>query len=313
MPTDRVGKLERLPLREVWKNEAADFTRWLQENIDALNEVLDVTLANAEREQAAGTFSVDLVAEDESGNPVIIENQLERSDHDHLGKIITYLTALDAAAAVWIVADPRPEHVKAVSWLNESTAARFYLVKAEVVRIDDSPPAPLFTVIVGPSPEGRQVGETKKDLAERHLRRRRFWEQHLSRAKQRTQLHAGISPSMDHWVKAGAGRSGLGYSYLIRKTDAQVELYIDRGEGCESENKATFDALIAHREQIEVAFGESLEWQRLDGRRACRICKLIELGGLVDEDRWPGIQDAMIDAMVRLEKALKPHVERLRA
>jgi len=170
-----VGRLLRLPLREVWKHEALDFTTWLQDNIDVLNEVIGLTLSNAEREQSAGTFSVDLVAEDETGNPVVIENQLEKSDHDHLGKVITYLTAIGAKSAIWIVADPRPEHVGAISWLNESSSAAFYLLKVEAVRIGDSPPAPLLTLIVGPSKESRDVGSTKKELAERHLVRRTFW------------------------------------------------------------------------------------------------------------------------------------------
>jgi RecB family endonuclease NucS len=95
-----VGKLKRVRLREVWKNEAKDFTCWLQDNIDVLNEVLDISLSSPEREQDAGNFSVDLVAEDQSGNPVIIENQLEKSNHDHLGKVITYLTAIEAKTAI---------------------------------------------------------------------------------------------------------------------------------------------------------------------------------------------------------------------
>ena len=109
---------------------------------------------------------MDLVAEDDKGDPVVIENQLERTDHDHLGKLITYLTAVGARAAIWIASDPRPEHINAVSWLNESNAASFYLLKVEAVRIGDSEPAPLLTLIVGPSKEGREVGETKKELAE---------------------------------------------------------------------------------------------------------------------------------------------------
>ncbi len=113
---------------QVWKHEARDFTKWLQDNIEILNEVLDLSLSSAESERSAGDFSVDLVAEDESGNPVIIENQLEKSNHDHLGKLITYLVAIGARTAIWIVADPRPEHVSAISWLNESPAADFYLL-----------------------------------------------------------------------------------------------------------------------------------------------------------------------------------------
>jgi hypothetical protein len=121
-----IGKLQRLPLREVWKNETQDFTPWLQDNIDVLNDTLDLSLSNAEREKAVGDFNVDLVAEDESGNPVVIESQLERSNHDHLGKLITYVTAVNAKTAIWIVSDPRPEHVSAIAWLNQSSGAAFY-------------------------------------------------------------------------------------------------------------------------------------------------------------------------------------------
>jgi RecB family endonuclease NucS len=124
-----IGKLQRVPLRDVWKHEATGFTKWLQDNIDVLGEVIDLNLSNAESEQSAGAFSADLVAEDESGNPVIIENQLEKSNHDHLGKVLTYLVAMGAKTAIWIVADPRPEHVSAISWLNESSSANTLVQK----------------------------------------------------------------------------------------------------------------------------------------------------------------------------------------
>ena len=110
-----IGKIKRVALREVWKHEALDFTQWLQDNIDVLNEVLDIELSNPEREQSAGAFNVDIIAEDDSGDPVVIENQLEKSDHNHLGKIITYLVAIGAKTAIWIVADPRPEHVSSIN------------------------------------------------------------------------------------------------------------------------------------------------------------------------------------------------------
>ncbi len=306
-----IGKLERVSLREVWRHEAYDFTQWLQENIGVLNDVLGLSLSSAEREQSAGSFSVDLVAEDEAGNPVIIENQLERSNHDHLGKVITYLVGIGAKAAIWIVSDPRPEHVKAVAWLNESSAASFYLVKLEAVKIGDSPPAPLLTLIVGPSEESREVGKTKKEIAERHILRHRFWTELLERAKETTKLHAHISPSHYNWIGTGAGKQGLQFNYVVRQLDAQIELYIDRGKDKEGENKEIFDQLAAHREAVESAFGEPLEWQSLDERRACRIRKTVPQGGYRDEDRWPEIHEAMIDAMIRLEKALRPHIAKL--
>ena len=180
-----VGRLERVRLRDVWSHEAQDFTPWLAENIDVLNNAIDLSLSIVEREHPAGDFSVDLVAEDESGNPVIIENQLERSNHDHLGKLITYLTAIGAKAAIWIVSDPRPEHISAISWLNESSSASFYLLKLEAVRIEDSPPAPLLTLIVGSSEESQEAGETKKEFTERYILRHRFWTQLLERAQKK--------------------------------------------------------------------------------------------------------------------------------
>ena len=306
-----IGKINRVPLREVWPHEALDFTPWLVDSVDVLNDVLDIRLSGPERERSVGTFSVDLVAEDESGNAVIIENQFGKSDHDHLGKLITYLTAIGAKAAIWIVSDPRPEHIAAVSWLNQSATAAFYMVKVEAIRIGDSAPAPLLTLIVGPSEEAREAGETKKELAERYAIRERFWTRLLGGARAKTKLHASISPGQHGWIETGAGKSGLAYAYVVRQNDANVELYIDRGKDSEAESKAIFDSLAQSREAIEADFGEPLEWQRLEGKRACRIKKDIDIGGYRDEERWPQIQDAMIDAMIRLEKALKPHIARL--
>jgi len=270
------------------------------------------TLSGAEREQVAGSFNVDLLAEDVSGNPVVIENQLEKSDHDHLGKLITYLTAIEARTAIWIVANPRPEHVSAVSWLNESSSAAFYLLKVEAVKIGDSPPAPLLTLIVGPSEEIRGIAGTKKGLAERYYIRQDFWASLLEQARTRTNLHAAISPGQHNYIGTGAGKYGLSFNYVIRQHDGNVELYIDRGKGREEENKAIFDELEASRDAIEEAFGAALEWQRLEGKRACRIKKDIDLGGYRDESKWDEIQESMVDAMIRLEEALRPHVNTLK-
>lgn len=308
-----IGKIKRVPLRDVWKHEAYDFTTWLEENIDILNDTLDLSLTGAEREKSAGTFNVDLVAEDESGNVVVIENQLEKSNHDHLGKVITYLTNMGAKAAVWIVADPRPEHVTAVSWLNESTAASFYLLKVEAIQIGESPPAPLLTLIVGPSEEGKQVGKVKKELVERNVIRHRFWTGLLDYARTKTKLHSGLSPKGWNWIGTGAGISGLGLNYAVTKHAATAELYIDRGKDAEEENKGIFDRFASAKEEIEQAFGGALEWQSLEGKRACRIRKQITLGGWKDdEDKWPPVHEALVDAMVRLEKALRPHIKKLK-
>lgn len=125
-----IGKIQRLPLRDVWKHEALDLTCWLEENMDVISEQIDVTLTNVEREKGAGDFWVDLVAQDGNGDVVIVENQLERSDHDHLGKVITYLVAMEAKTAIWITPDRGPEHIKAVSWRNLSNGIKFFCFRS---------------------------------------------------------------------------------------------------------------------------------------------------------------------------------------
>ncbi len=305
-----IGKLQRVPLREVWKHEAKDFTQWLQENFDVLNSALDLNLVNVDREQAAGSFSVDLVAEDDGGGTIIIENQLEKSDHDHLGKLITYLTAMSARAAVWIVSEPRPEHVAAIAWLNESSSADFYLVKVEAVRIGDSPAAPLLTIIVGPSQETKTVGHQKKELAERFDIRRTWWTQLVAHPD--AKLHSHITPGPYSWIGASAGIRGLNLQYVVTQDESYAELYIDRGKDSDEENKLIFDQLIASKEAIEKVSSEKLSWERMDGRRASRIRITIPGGYRSPDEEWGAIQTRLVAAMNSLNQVLQPHLKKLK-
>lgn len=309
-----IGKIERVPLKEVWKHEAADFTQWLQGNLDVINSVTDLNLVSAEREQAAGKYRVDLVAEGADGSTIVIENQLYSSDHDHIGKIITYLAAFSAKAAVWVLPEARPEHIAAVAWLNESTAAAFYIVKAEAIRIvtdtgEVSHPAPLMTLILGPSAEAAAIGETKKELVLRHEERKQFWKGLLERIATKTKLHANLKPVNDNWIGIAFVRSYLGLNYVIEMQRTRVELYVDRGVSPE-DNRTIFDNFFAHKAEIEQAFGAPLSWEALEGKRACRIAARFESGGYRSPaDQWPALQDTLIDAMIRFEQALKPFAD----
>ena len=243
-------------------------------------------MVNVDREQAAGSFSIDLVAEDEGGGTVIIENQLGKSDHDHLGKLITYLTGLSAKAAVWVVSDPRPEHVAAVAWLNQSNSANFYMIKLEAVRIGESPAAPLLTLIVGPSEETKYVGVAKAEIAERYVIRKRWWTMLIERSAAKSKLHSHITAGEYSWIGTSAGFRGLNFNYVVTQNECGAELYIDRGKDRESENKRIFDQLAAHKEDIESAFGGPLSWERLEGKRAYTS----EAGGYRSpEEQWPTI------------------------
>lgn len=310
-----VGLPEFVPVRQLFSDEARDFTKWMEEHIDVLAERLGLELNVVQREKTVGDFNVDLMCEGADGAVVIVENQLEKTDHDHLGKLLTYLVNLDARVAVWVTAEPRPEHQRVIEWLNEHTGAEisFHLVKVEAVRIEESPAAPLFTVLVGPDRQAKKVGVEKKEWADRHVQRFEFWTGLLEKTREKTKLFANISPGRYNTIMTGAGRGGVSYQYEILMDWGGVSLYIDHDRQTGTGNKTIFDALHAEKEAIEREFGAALLWQRLDDSRACRIEYRSEQEGLASPETWPGLQDDMIDAMIRFERALRPRLSRLEA
>lgn len=308
-----IERIQRVPLRKVWKHEAHDFTVWLQDNIDVLTEIVGFEISNAEREQSTGNFNVDLKAEDESGNIVIIENQLEKSDHDHLGKLITYLTAFDAKKAIWITKEPRSGHINAISWLNEGgNGCDFWLLKIEAIQIGDSAPAPLITKIVGPSEEARKVGQIKKEDGERHRLRLAFWTKFLELSNRQTDLFKAISPTKDTWIGKNF-KSGFQYSYWITKDSIRAELRIDFGKDSEKQNLLLFHKLKEKRAEIENVYGKRLEWNEAEGYRVCIVREAFNTGGYRnDESEWERISNLAINAMINLEKATKSIITKLK-
>ena len=167
-----IGKLKKIKIKDVWPTEDKHFTKWLSENLDALSYEIDFELSLIGIEQKAGDFKVDIHAEDENNNKVIIENQYDKSDHDHLGKILTYSRMLESKTMIWICEKPRPEHTDTINWLNEITPddISFYLIKLEAFKIGDSDPAPKFTVICAPSIDRKRIGKLKKADSEQDLK-----------------------------------------------------------------------------------------------------------------------------------------------
>lgn len=305
-----IGKIQRVNLREIWKNEARDFTTWLSENLDVLGDTLHLSLALVQKEKEVGTFSLDILAENEQGELVIIENQLEKTDHDHLGKMLTYLSNLNASLAIWVTSHPREEHKKAVDWLNENSpnTIGFYLVKIEAIQINDSAAAPLFTIESEPTEIAKSVGKEKRELAERAVVQKEFWTQLLDVARQHTKLYANISPQPYHWIGAGIGKTGTGINMTITKSKGQVEVYLDRGNGSQDLNKKRFDILHNHKDKIEKSFGAPLVWERMDKKRASRISFRYEDAGLDNRDKWDDLQHRMIKGAAKLYEAVKPYI-----
>tara|TARA_R110000868_G_scaffold241497_1_gene496262 strand:- start:258626 stop:259600 length:975 start_codon:yes stop_codon:yes gene_type:complete len=304
-----IGKITRVQLRDVWKHEAHHFTTWLADNIDVINECTGLSLSSVEREQPAGPFSVDLVAENSDGDTVVIENQLERSDHDHLGKLLTYLTAYEAKSAIWIVSDARPEHTATVSWLNKTTDVNFFLLKAEAIQINDSQPALLLTRIVGPSAEIKAVGKDKKEINEREQLREQFYSGLLELASTKTNRHANASSGKAPWLSASSGTRGVFFMYGVKMNSSSVFLYIDRGPNSGDENLHIFDYLHAKKDEIETEIDMSLSWDRLDNRRACVITTGDFGCGYRDtEEQWKLVYPSLIETMIKFDNCLSPKI-----
>jgi hypothetical protein len=301
-----IGKLEYVQVKEIWKKET-DFTKWLEENIDHLNDALGWALTITGREIRNGSFFADLLAKDEQGNKVIIENEFGTTDHDHLGKVLTHLSGFNAKIAIWICENPRPEHIEAINWLNKSSSANhaFYLVEVKPFRIGNSLPAPYFDVICSPNEEQEEI------VAQTELDKFEFWKGLLGKAAMKTKLHSNISASKSNWIGVSSGISGLNYNYVIANHHATVELYIDKGKESEGSNKNIFDELLSHKNEIEGDFGGNLIWERLDNRRACRISVEFDYG-LKNKEKWEELKDEMIEIMIRFERALNKHIKQLK-
>lgn len=309
-----ISRIEKVDLREIWKREAFDFTKWLAEHIEYLNEVIDMDITVQTVEGDVGPYRVDIYGEDGVGNKIIIENQLEKTDHGHLGQILTYLVNLDANVAIWIAAHPVEEHRQVIEWLNETTPddMSFYLIKIEGIKIVgyDSV-APLFTVVEGPTQERKKIGTEKKEHAQRHLTRREFWTQFIEAMNRKSTLCQNISPSTDSWIGIALGVTGISVNLVATGNYARAEIYINRGDT--TENKKVFDYLYGLKNEIEKAFGASLVWERMEDRVTSRI--KYELGevSIFDKEDWPRMNEFLIDAAIRMHAAFKEAVHNVRA
>lgn len=307
-----ISKLKQIPIRNVWKNEEKDFTPWLQENIEILTETLNMELSPVGKEVKVGdAFEADLLAEGPDGDLVVIENQFDKSDHDHLGKILTYLVNLEAKKAIWICENPQPEHLEAIDWLNKTSPPdiAFYLVKLEAFQIENSPPAPRLSIVAQPSRQIKEAGGVREELAERHIKRLEFWKQLLEYNKKMRTSFSNISPSKENWISAGAGTSGVLYQYVINMNEARIQLAMEGADA--NKNKRTFDALYQEKESVEKEFGEEFTWRRLDDRKSSYISKTVADKGLEDADDWPKIIENMTDCMIRFEKVMGKRIRQV--
>lgn len=305
-----IGKLKEVDIRELWKHEQYDFSEWLskKENIENLNEILGLTLIDISKETYVGAYRCDLFAKDETtGIKVIIENQLEVSNHDHLGKIITYASGLDAKVVVWIVKEAREEHRSAIEWLNNNTNSNvnFFLIEIHAYKIGESDPAPMFQVVEQPNDfiKNNKSNNRDESMNKSQSQRIEFWNQFNNVVIERGKPFNIRKATTDHWYNVAIGTSDAHIDITLVNKDSLigVELYI-------TDNKELFDKLYERKDEIEQELGFNLDWRRLDNSKASRIVYHIKGLNFDDHSNYNELMNKTIDLAVLMRNVFKKYI-----
>ena len=304
-------------LREVWPHEALDFTPWLanEENISLLADAVGLDITVDEVESSVGEFSVDIFAsETGTDRKIIIENQLEETNHTHLGQIITYASGKSADIIIWVVKKAREQHKAAIEWLNNHTDDNigFFLCEIKLYRIGDSDPAVKFEIIEKPNDWTKEIKKASATSNATEEARLEYWTAFNDYAFDGT--HKAFArefkkrkPSKDHWMSMSIGTSACHLSILRLQQDERVGVELSIDGKTQDENKALFNKLIAHKSDIESAIGFSLDWRELPEKKASRIL-ILKDANLTEQSEWPVQFDWIIDAMVKMKKAFKEFI-----
>jgi hypothetical protein len=303
-----LGKLEEVKLREIWKNEATDFTPWLseQENLDMLGEILGLSLVEPEQEVSVGGYSCDIKCKVENDERVVvIENQIEQSNHDHLGKSIVYASGLGASIVVWIVKSARPEHASAIEWLNEHTDGNigFFLLEIQAVKIGNSEPALQFKIISKPNDYEKAVknnsGNEEKNRSQ--LGRYNFWTQMNEYIESNGYKLKTRKPSYEYWYNFALGSSKyyLTVTLLDKYNQIGVGLWI-------SDDKIIFNKLHENKDEIESNLSFKIEWDEKKGGKASAINSRIDNFSFDDNENYAELDKEICERLLAFEKTLKP-------
>ena len=305
-----IGKLEEVDIRELWKHEQYDFSEWLskKENIENLNDILGLTLVDISKETYVGAYRCDLFAKDETtGIKVIIENQLEMSNHDHLGKIITYASGLDAKVVVWIVKEAREEHRSAIEWLNNNTNSNinFFLIEIHAYKIGNSDNAPMFQVIEQPNDfiKNNKSTNSSDTMNKSQSQRLEFWNQFNNVLVERGKPFNVRKATTDHWYNVAIGTSDAHIDITLVNKDSVigVELYI-------TDNKDLFDKLYQKKDEIESNLGFKLDWRRLNNSKASRIVTFIKGLNFDNHSNYNELMNKTIDLAVLMRDTFKKYI-----
>lgn len=304
-----IDRLVATPLRHLWPHEATDFTPWLADNIELLGDALGMALEVVKTEASVGSFSADMVAVNDQGETVLVENLLNPSDHRHLGQLITYAAGRGAAYAVLVAESFRDEHRSALGWLNDISRDGFGFFGVEVAawRIADSPPAPQLRVVVEPDSWRRAGRAADNGIKATYFQ---FWDGFLPQLHDAEPRWRGTkTPQPCNWMQFKSAAPSVKYVVRVRPTRLTVQAYIDTGDVTTSSE--LYDWLHEQRPDIETAFGSELSWNRLDGKQASVInTDYPNDVNVEDRDTWPELWEWLVPTMSRLSNAIDPVLDR---
>lgn len=308
-----LGRLKKVDLRDEWPSEALHFTPWLanEENLCLLGEALSMELELEAQERNVGPFRADILCKDTAnGNWVLVENQLERTDHTHLGQLITYAAGLQAVTIVWIASRFAEEHRAACDWLNEVTdeKIRVFGLEVELWRIGTSPAAPKFNVVCKPNDWSKSVASAKRGIEEGIVSptlemQRSYWAAFEGLLGSKGGPVNPVSPPAQSWVAHGIGRTGVGLNLAMNTKEKylRVEIYLSGRYA-----KLDYSQLEQHRTEIEAALGETLHWQPLPQKKDCRISLALTNADPADEGDWPRQHEWLFGKMVSFYHIFRP-------
>ena len=310
----KLGRLVRVDLRTIWETEAQDFTPWLatEENLSVLADTLFMELELEAQETNVGQFRADILCKNtDDGSWVLIENQLERTDHRHLGQILTYAAGLHAVTICWIAESFAEEHRATIDWLNEISDDKFQFfgLEIEVWQIGDSSPAPKFNLVSRPNDWTRGgAGPVGENLTPTKLQQRDFWSALMKELKNTKSSIRPKKPRPQAWMGFSIGRAGFNLvGWLNSKEEwIGVYLYLDPPHA-----KAHFALLAQEREEIEQQLGE-LEWRELPDRKASTI-RLRRKSDPMKKEDWPGQIEWMAEKLEAFNQTFRPLVKGLDA
>ncbi|MEX0331437.1 MAG: DUF4268 domain-containing protein [Puniceicoccaceae bacterium] len=317
-----LGDLERVSLRDVWADEAASFTPWLAkaENLKRLGNTLGMELETEDKEVAVGPFSADILCKDTiDGSWVVIENQIEKTDHRHLGQILTYAAGLDAKTMVWVAANFTDEHRAALDWLNENTDDKisFFGLEIEVWKIGNSVPAPKFNIVSKPNDwskavKGRTSGGGDKISPHKQLQFE-FWTAFRSYVEENSKLKPQ-KPGFQHWLTLSIGRSGFviyaiisSWNSITEKSDPEVRVEFVM---LSPDAKKQMEQLLIQKEVLQEKIDLPLVWHNPENSKSCKIF-IRRDGDFTNRDNWNELFEWLLAYMKKFDHVFRPIVKKL--